>query len=138
MGDSLAEANEQFHVADTISTVSSAIVHYRITHYSTLDQTSILALRHIEDTLDSLVSEIHAKGISLLGDTVSALRPQVINTCDQASKFLQDIAEAKAAIKVAASVIDLARSIVALDPQGIASDISDLTAAIEQNKNTNA
>lgn len=110
---------DAYEIADSFAQASSRVLDYRVSHRAELTPSEAQELEQCEDRLDHMVVMFRGYGIRLIGagaaDAVAELKLAVAG----ARETLEQVARTKKAIKVAASLVDLAAALLSRDPKAV-------------------
>jgi hypothetical protein len=130
MNEHIISPDEAYEVADAFAQVSARILDFRV-EAGDLTDDEAEELERCEDTLDALVVLFRGYGIKLLGERASDAAQDLSGAIRDARDTLQNIADTKRAILIAAAVVELAVAVQIGNVKGVVTSIAGVAAALK-------
>jgi len=124
------QAKEAFAIADSFAQVSARILELRLTR--DLEPEQARALERSEDYLDAFVVLFRNHGIQLLGKGAAQAKAELTEAVEAARDALDDIAQIKRGLRIAAAVVTLAIALQAGEAKGVVKAIKAVTDAAKE------
>jgi hypothetical protein len=120
-----------FDFADQVALISSEVLRFRLRNRPRLADAEKAQLEAVEMRLDEVTAQLRALGVEALGVCTQAARAEIEVATRDAEGLLRRIRRAERALKVAASVVDLAVAAVARQPKQIGVALRGVRSALQ-------